>query len=316
MKVNKCIKCDRQAVYFRRYSGEYLCERCFKDSIIERVRRTVSKYKMLKYGDRIVVAVSGGKDSLSLLQILLRLSKKYGSKLFAVTVDEGIKGYRDEAINLVKTMCGKLNVQLEVISFEELFGFTLDKAVKERRFPITSCTLCGVLRRRAIDIGAEKVNANVVATAHNLDDMVQTFFMNLIIGDLGRIKLLDPLAEPRNEFPIRRIKPFMEVYEEEVALYAYLSNIPFQTSICPYRGESVRSEFREILNNLEDRHPSVKFNILNTAIKLARSLHIEKESLTCKSCRRPSSHELCSVCKILNKLGIKSKVSLNVSNLS
>lgn len=304
-KAKKCIKCSRQAIYFRRYSGEYLCERCFKDSIVERVRKTISKYKMLKYGDRIAVAVSGGKDSLSLLQILTKLSKKYGSNMFAVTVDEGIKGYRDEALKFVKEMTEKLNVKLEVVSFEELFGFTLDKAIKERKFPITSCTLCGVLRRRAIDIGAEKVNANVVATAHNLDDMVQTFFMNLIIGDLGRIKLLDPLTEPKNKFPIKRIRPFMEIYEEEIALYAYLSNIPFQVSICPYRGESIRSEFREILNNLEDRHSGVKFNILNTSIKLARSLQVEKVSLTCKKCGRPSSHKLCSVCKILDRLEIE-----------
>jgi cytoplasmic tRNA 2-thiolation protein 1 len=147
-----CYKCGGDVFYTRRYSGESLCASCFKLSIVEKTRRTISKYRMMKYGDRVGVAVSGGKDSLALLQILHRLNQKRRGVLVALTVDEGVAGYREEAVDHAAALCRELGIQHILVSYKELFGASLDEALdwKDER-NLSSCGICGVLRRRAID---------------------------------------------------------------------------------------------------------------------------------------------------------------------
>ncbi len=300
MQYVRCIKCDNRAIYYRAYSGEKLCNSCFCSSIIEKVKRTIAKYDLLKYGDAIGVAVSGGKDSLTLLRILNELSKPHASKIFAITIDEGIYGYREEAIDICKNFTEELNIPHHIFSFEELFGFSLDDVIKIRKSKFSACSVCGILRRRALDIAAKELKVDAIATAHNLDDFLQTFMINLLNGDIDRIKWLNPLIKPRSEFVVRRVKPLMEIYEKEIALYAFLKNTQFQTVTCPYMNESIRSEIRLMMNSLEDEHPGIKYSALNSAIKLSQSLMTdERELKACKTCNFPSSSDFCSVCKIL-----------------
>ena len=117
------------AFYTRRYSGETLCASCFRASIVEKTRRTISKYDMLSHGQRVGIAVSGGKDSLSLLQVLHELNEKKGCELVALTVDEGVEGYRDESIDHASSLARKLGVEHVVVSYKELYGFSLDQAL-------------------------------------------------------------------------------------------------------------------------------------------------------------------------------------------
>ncbi|MCP8320925.1 MAG: tRNA 2-thiocytidine biosynthesis protein TtcA, partial [archaeon] len=217
MPYMKCIKCGNSAIYHRAYSGEKLCSLCFCSSIVEKVKRTISKYDLLKHGDAIGVAVSGGKDSLTLLRILNKLCKPHASKIFAITIDEGISGYREEAIEICKNLTEEFDIPHHVFSFRELYGFSLDNAIKLRKSKVSACSICGILRRRALDIAAKELKVNVIATAHNLDDILQTFIINLLNGDIDRIRWLDPIIKPRSEFFVRRIKPLMEIYEKEIA---------------------------------------------------------------------------------------------------
>jgi cytoplasmic tRNA 2-thiolation protein 1 len=307
--VGDCSRCGkRQSYYTRRYSGESLCAACFEETLVEKVRRTISRYGMLRRGERVGVAVSGGKDSLSLLKILhdLNNGSRSKSELVALTVDEGVKGYRDEAIEHARALCNQLGVELVLISYSELFGFSLDQALdwKDHR-ELTSCSMCGVFRRRAIDEAAAKAKVDVVATAHNLDDYVQTFMMNLLHGDVERLGWLDP-ATLGDGFPIRRVKPLTEVYEEEVALYAYLSKIPFQSVSCPYMHEGLRSEVRDYLNELESKHPGMKNVLLNSALQVTSRLSkaaegdgaATKATVPCAKCGKPSSQGVCGVCRM------------------
>ncbi|MEM4297233.1 MAG: TIGR00269 family protein [Nitrososphaerota archaeon] len=302
-EVEGCTLCGGKAVYLRAYSGERLCRSCFQQSILDKVKRTIARYRLLKYGDSIAVALSGGKDSLSLLVVLKKLCEAQGSKLYAITVDEGIKDYRDEAVQLAKRLCDGLKVPQTIVSFKELYGLSLDDLLASRKRRITACTVCGVLRRRALDIAAEKLGVNVLATAHNLDDVLQTFFINLFSGDLKRVRWLEPSSAHKTEFKVRRIKPFMEIYEEEVAFFAYLQNLPFQTYSCPYRAESIRSEVRSMLNGLEKRHAGIKYTLLRSVLRMAEGLSIEAErSYRCSVCGYPSSSRLCLVCQLLKEL--------------
>jgi cytoplasmic tRNA 2-thiolation protein 1 len=297
----ECGRCGSPSCYARRYSGESLCAPCFKDSIVAKTRRTISEYGMLNRGERVGVAVSGGKDSLSLLKVLHQLSRPGGWELVALTVDEGVQGYRDEAIEHASALARELGLEHVTVSYRGLFGLSLDQALdwKDER-DLSSCSICGVFRRRAIDEAAAKAGVDVVATAHNLDDYVQTFVMNLLHGDVERLGWLDP-ATLDDGFPIRRVKPFTEIYEEEIALYAYLSGIPFQSVSCPYMHEGLRSEVRDDLNELEAKHPGMKHVLLKSALRVTSKLSEAeggRETVPCSRCGKPSSRGLCGVCRM------------------
>ena len=120
-KIVKCDKCENITVYSRKYSGENLCSQCFSNSILRKAAKTISKYKMIKNNELVCVAVSGGKDSLVLLDILNKMSKTHNFRIFVVTIDEGIPGYRDEALKIVENFCARLEIEHEVFSYKKLF---------------------------------------------------------------------------------------------------------------------------------------------------------------------------------------------------
>lgn len=301
-------RCGGKTVFFRAYNGESLCSKCFNDSIFDKVKRTISKYDMLRYKDRVSVAFSGGKDSASLLYILSNLMKGHGSQLFALTIDEGIQGYRDESIKNVKSLTESLGIPLLISSYKENFGHSLDEALAERtrkNIKTTSCAFCGPLRRRSIDNAAERLDVNVVATAHNLDDFLQNFFINLYSGDMERITWLDPTYKPtQNDFRLRRIKPVMEVYEEELAFFAYLNRLPVQTESCPYMNEGIRTKIRLHLNELEREHPGIKYSMLKTVLGITSNMKLAQDKskpvMHCNNCGSVSTGPICSVCQTLN----------------
>ena len=296
-----CDRCSAKSAYYRAYSGESLCARCFSRSLQEKVAKTISKYSMVKRGDRIAVAVSGGKDSLSLLHIMKMLSEKHGSTVCAITIDEGIDGYREESLDIVSKFASQLNVERKILSYKELYGVTLEDSLQLRKGRrMSSCSICGTFRRRAIDIAAETVGANVVATAHNLDDVLQTFLINILAGDVERIGWTYP--EPVGYANgLRKIKPFTEIYENEIAFYALVNEIPFQAEECPHMNEGIRTEIREFLNKLEKEHAGIKYNAYNTMVKVAKRVKesASKEHRKCVLCGRDSTNKICSVCNMM-----------------
>jgi len=263
---------------------------------------------MLEYGDSVAVALSGGKDSTSLLHIMSKITHGHASRLVAITIDEGISGYREESVKNAEKICSDLSIPLIVRSYKEFFDLSLDEAMhtrSEKGLNVTSCAVCGPLRRRAIDRAAYELGVNVVATAHNLDDILQTFYINLYSGDLERIRWLDPEFKSSSyHFPLKRIKPAMEIYEQELAFFAYLNNLPFQSESCPYMNEGIRTEIRMNLNDLERKHPGIKYSSLRSVISIAKGLDtadISKPKLIskCEKCGSVSSGPVCSVCSTL-----------------
>ena len=313
----ECSKCKKNpSIYLRQYSGEFLCKKCFIKSIEYKAKRTMSKYSMIKHGDTVAVAVSGGKDSLVLLNVLRNTLGNQDPELVAITVDEGIKGYRDESLNIVKNFCANIGVENRIMSFSELFGLSMDKAMEVRPSEkLSSCSMCGTFRRRALDLLAESCGANIVATGHNLDDYIQTFLINLFAGDVERIGWTYPEPVEYGITNLRKIKPLMEIYEREIVLYAIHNNIPFQSEECPYKDESIRSAFRNHLNTLEKIHPGIKYNAYTSILKIAKKVKsatslsalndnhgVQQEHERCMICNRDSSNRICSVCHTLELL--------------
>lgn len=301
----KCDRCENVAVYSRKYSGESLCSECFSDSILRKTAKTISKYNMIKNDELVCVAVSGGKDSLALLHILEKMSKNHNFRLQVVTIDEGIPGYRNEALEIVNDFCSKINVNHSVYSYKELFDLTLDEALNLRENEKTSsCSICGTLRRRAIDHAAKEIGADVIATGHNLDDNLQSFFINLLSGDTGKIGWMDPDTSKNT---IRKIKPFCEIYESEIVFYAFTNEIPFQTEPCPHMNEGIRTEIREFLNSLENQHSGIKNNLFKSSLKISGIVKEAntKEKRICAKCGNECTGKICSVCDIVLKLNEK-----------
>jgi len=291
----------------RPYSGEKLCRRCFLGSVEDKVRVTIAKHKMFEIDDKIAIAVSGGKDSVSLLHILARIERDFSEvSLCAITVDEGIKGYRDEAIKIAAENCAKLGVEHTTVSFKNLFGYTLDAIVeKTKAGGLTPCAYCGVLRRRALNIANREAGVSKIATAHNLDDEVQTFILNVIHGDPLRIARSGPTFNTEELGLTPRVKPLCEVLEKEVVLYAYLRGVSFQEIPCPYAGTALRNDARNILNRLEEKHPGTKYTVYSSMQKIRQALEATAEKTPlkpCKDCGEPTTKETCQTCQILQKL--------------
>jgi uncharacterized protein (TIGR00269 family) len=311
MNAVACTVCKRdEAFFFRPYSGEKLCNGCFIKSVEEKVRATIAKYQMFKYDDRIAVAVSGGKDSLSLLHVLAKIERNYPkASLVAVTIDEGIKGYRDEALKIAVENCKKLRIEHYITSFKELYGYTLDEIVerskKKLSLELTPCAYCGVMRRKALNVAAREVEAEKLATAHTLDDEVQTFLLNIFHGDIMRIAREKPVTDEAHPKLVQKVKPFCEIPEKETALYAYIKKIKFQSMPCPYAPQALRNEIRIMLNRMEEKHAGIKFTIFRSAEKTRAAIEemAKKEGLKeCVECGEPSSETICKSCQMLKQI--------------
>jgi len=306
-----CNICERrEAFFFRPYSGDKLCRKCFTMSIKNKVRATIAKYNMLEYDDRIAIAVSGGKDSLSLLHVLARIERNFPkASLVAVSIDEGITGYRDEAIKMAAEKCKELGVAHHIVSFKELYGYTQDEIVtrrkREEKTELTPCAYCGVLRRKALNIAAREMKADKVATAHTLDDETQTILLNILHGDPLRIARQKPLTDDVHPKLVQRIKPFCEIPERETALYAYIKKIRFQDMPCPYASEAMRNDIRLFLNRMEHKHAGTKFTVFKSIEKIRPAIGrmVRKEELTeCVKCGEPTTGEICKTCEMLQQL--------------
>ena len=297
-----CDRCENPAVYTRKYSGQKLCSECFSNSIVRKTAKTISKYNMIQHNELVAVAVSGGKDSLALLKIIHEMATTHNFRIKVITIDEGIPGYRNEALEIVKKFCGELNVEYKIYSYKDLFELTLDDALELRENEKTSsCSICGTLRRRAIDFAAKDIGADVIATGHNLDDTLQTFVINMLSGDTNKIGWMDPDTSTNT---LRKIKPFSEIYESEIVFYAFTNNIPFQSEPCPHMNEGIRTEIREFLNSLESQHSGIKNNLYRSISKVSQIMKNSnyKQKTTCKKCGNECTGNVCSVCNLVLKL--------------
>jgi len=303
-----CSRCGkRAAIYFRVESGEKLCKLCFLRSVERKIVKTIRKYSMIEEGDLVLVGLSGGKDSLVLLEILSKLQKRYENfTLRAVTVDEGIEGYREQGLLIAKSVAKALGVQHETVSFKELYGFSLDEMVErasEKGLKLEPCTFCGVLRRKALNIYASRIGATKIATGHNLDDEAETALINLVRGEFKRIPRFGPTTATLGESEfVTRIKPLRFVPEKELALYAYLKGFPLYEEECRYVRRSMRGYIRDLVKQLDKKYPGTAYSIVSTFDKIAEQLRREStppKFLKCKICGQPATKDICRACSLL-----------------
>lgn len=274
------------------------------EDIEQRVLSTIETKKLISTGDRIAVALSGGKDSTALLLLLCRLLPALKDvSLVAITIDEGITGYREDTVHSAEDLIRRLGIEHYCISFTEQFGAPLDDLLKGRESQ--ACSICGILRKKALNLGAQRVGATKLATGHNLDDEAQSVLMNVLRGDLPRL-----VRNSGNDSPgafIRRIKPLACISEKEVATYLMLNDTWTSLPECPYTRYALRREVRTMLTTLEYRHPGTMLRIMESKRKLehycARSMVCEPIR-KCRECGDPCSGDTCQVCLLCCSLGL------------
>lgn len=294
----KCQRCSRSAVIYQKYSNTHLCKAHFIEDVERKIKRNIRKFKMVERGDRIAVALSGGKDSTVLLYVLHKVFQdRKDLGLLAITIDEGIIGYREHTISLAVKLTDELGIQHAIRSFKEGFGITLDELTRKKEH--AACTLCGVLRKNLLNKAARELGADKLAIGHNLDDEAQTILMNYLRGDVDRLKRMSGTVQPGL---ILRIKPLRSIPEKEVALYGFLNNLPVSTDECPYAGEALRNEIREMINNYEVKHPGTKYSLLGGFEAISEVLHPPStQILQCKKCGEPGSETICKTCRLLGR---------------
>lgn len=304
----QCSKCgNSKVIYKREQSGQLLCRDCFIESIEKKAIKTVRKENLLDKGDKVLVALSGGKDSVTTLEILDTFRQMNVIELCAVTVDEGIANYRQEGVDIAIRHAERLGIEHKVVSLKEDYGITLDEIMKKPNHK-GSCTYCGVFRRTIINKAAREMGATKIATGHNLDDEVQAIMMNYLEGNTDNLTKLGAKTESKAEEFTVKIKPLREIPEREIGLYVVAKGLEVHFDSCPYAMQSFRGEVSELINQLTENHPTIKYSTLRGYDKIKNVLknEMQKEYAhgRCKRCGEPSSNELCKACSFLEELGL------------
>jgi len=301
--------CGKPAVINRKHEGRLLCEQHFIESVESKAKKTISQYYRLGRDEKIAVGLSGGKDSSSLLLLLTRVFKERSdTKIFALSIDEGIPGYRQESLGIAKKLCKKLGVQHHVVSFRHEFGAPLSEKIKNmnKKQEGGPCTYCGVARRYLLNKKARELGATRLALGMNLDDEVQGILMDYLRGDLARLSRMGSKPLVKDQLFVPRIKPFREIPEREIGLYALLNGLEIQEHECPFL-EGPRFMVRDFLNDMEVQSPGTKFALLRTYDKLLpalrKSVTLKKfEIRKCKRCGEPTSERaVCKTCELWRK---------------
>ena len=317
MKNANCDYCKTQTIVIhRKYSGELICTKCFTNRIEKNIFQTISKYKMLKPQDKIVVGVSGGKDSLALLYNLIKIQEKnYHSKpITAVTIDEGIRNYRTNSIKNAIEICNKYGIEHIIVTFKDKTGKSLDEIVELKINPAEytyACNFCATLRRRLLNEAAKELGADVLAMGHNLTDIAETFLMNILYKRFKLIANQYIFKEERKEIEkyfVKRITPLMKIPEEEIFLYSNLKKIDYYPSHCPYREKDpiLRKRVLDFIQDCKKYSPEIEFNLLNGFLEMSEILANNYKATfytTCKECGYPCGNDnLCLYCTYLKGL--------------
>ena len=301
--MTSCDKCSKPSVIFVRYSGARLCKRHLCDSVEKRVRHELRKQMTLEKDERVAVAVSGGKDSVVTAHVLKKiLGQRRGIEFLAITVDEGIEGYRESSIPIVAENCRLLDMEHMIVSFKDLYSFTMDDVAEAER-NMSTCTYCGVMRRAALNRAARGWEATRLATGLNLDDTAQSIIMNFSRGDVERLARLGPHRRLQ-EGLVPRIQPLRTIPENEVTLYAMIRGILHHDLECPYASEALRNDYRWVVSQLEDRHPGTRHSILKSHEEVLEAIEKTYPAAALRRCEcgEPTISDRCKVCELVESL--------------
>jgi tRNA-5-methyluridine54 2-sulfurtransferase len=294
----KCRVCKGPAVIDIRRHNSNFCVEHFLRLCRDQVEKAIKRFDMLSPGDRVLVAVSGGKDSLALWDILNEL----GYEVDGLYVGLGIGEYSDVSGQYVHRFVEERGLKLVEIDLRADEGFDVPTAAAvTKRVP---CSACGMSKRHLFDRAAREGGYDVVATGHNLDDEAAVLFGNLLKWQTDYLGRQRPMLAARDGFP-KKVKPLVRLTERETAAYCVLRGIDYQVEECPMAAGNKHLGYKETLNDLEVRSPGAKhdlyFGFLERAVDrfgAAGEATGELDLGACAECGAPTTGEVCAFCRL------------------
>ncbi len=285
----KCKKCGRKAVVNLKAYGISLCEKCYPEFYKNLVKRSIKRFRILNQHERVLVAVSGGKDSSAMAAVL----KELGYDIELLYIDLGIGDYSKVSEKVVKDLSKNLGVKLNVVRLRD-YGFTVDDVA--RRMRRKTCSACGTAKRYIMNRFARENSFEVVATGHTAEDVVSFYIKNVAGGTKVWAEKLMPRNDPFDEKIVARAKPLFEMSEKENMLYVLIETIPYTPMECPHAPEP---EWKEIVYEIERRKPGFVKNFVRGLVRPAEEF---EEIRYCKICGEVASGEICAFCRLKEKL--------------
>jgi uncharacterized protein (TIGR00269 family) len=280
----------------------------FIRSFEEKVEKTINDHCLLSKDDKVIVAVSGGKDSTTALYILHKL----GYNVEGMIIDQLLGEYSRKNLTNIQSFCKDLDVKLHVVHMRDEYGCSvcyIKSALDRKGVVMNQCSICGVIRRSILNRKAREHSTSKIATGHNLDDEAQTFFMNYLQGRIMDSARVGPISGVvRNERFVPRIKPLYFCLEDETRKYSQLHEFPVVYDPCPCSLDSFRTEIKALLNRMDEEQPGTKRAIVESSLKIRPYLFHEQTEWKikkCQSCGEPSSRDTCRVCAILAQVSGK-----------
>lgn len=309
----KCKVCREPAVIDIRRHNANFCSDHFLKLVRDQTQKAIDEFKMVTPGERVLVAVSGGKDSLALWDILIEL----GYQADGLYIGLGIGGYSDRSGNQVRAFATERGLKLEQVDLRDQYGYDVPTAAAvTKRVP---CSACGLSKRHLFDQAALRGGYDAVATGHNLDDEAAVLFGNTLRWQTEYLARQYPVLPARPGFP-RKIKPLVRLGEREMAAYCVLRGIDYIVEECPMAVGNKHIGYKEALNAIEATSPGSKnafyFGFLARAVERfadAAPAHAEGgDTAACTRCGVPTTSEICAFCRLLEKTAGAEPVHLTI----
>jgi len=299
----KCRKCSRAAVMHLRPYRLALCEGHYAEWFIDQTGRTIEKYHMFTPSDRVLVAVSGGKDSLALWDVLLRLGYQADGLYIDLGIDGGTQYSAMSRERVERFAASRRGTALHIVDLKAEYGETLPEiARRSRRGRGKPCALCGLVKRHAMNRVSLEEGYTVLATGHNLDDEATVLFGNLLHWQTGYLARQAPVLPADAAGLARKVKPFCRRYERETAAYALVTGVDYMIDECPYATHATSLQHKDLLNRLEAASPGSLLQFYSGFLKQRKQglFQAERETVElhqCSRCGQPTTApDLCVFC--------------------
>ncbi|MDQ1566290.1 MAG: tRNA-5-methyluridine54 2-sulfurtransferase [Actinomycetota bacterium] len=293
----KCRRCKAPALIDVRRHNAAFCADCFVRHCQEQVRRAIDGFDMIQPGERVLIAVSGGKDSLGAWELLVDL----GYETDGLYLGLGIGEYSDSSGRYAREFAAARGLKLLEVDIPGEYGFDIQTAAATVRRP--PCGACGLSKRHLFNQAALEGGYDVVATGHNLDDEAAVLFGNVLRWDAEYLGRQYPVLPAAPGF-VRKVKPLVRLSEREMAAYCVLRGIDYIVEECPMAEGNRHLAYKEALNTLEQKSPGAKANFLFSFLergheRFAADAETERGELTpCTVCGSPTTGEVCAFCRM------------------
>lgn len=303
----KCRTCGTKAIINMKQHKLALCQEHYQGWVLNQTDRFIKKYEMFTHFERVLVAVSGGKDSLSLWDILVRLGYQVEGVHIDLGIDDGT-GYSERSKQLCLDFAEKHQLILHVDDVKQEYGESIQQIMQHtNRGKQKPCSVCGLTKRHVLNLIARKFNFDAIVTGHNLDDEVAVLFANTLYWRSDFLLHQAPLLPAENGF-VRKCKPLCRFSEKEMAAYAISRGIEYIYEECPFSVGSSTNYYKQILNQLEHDNPGEKLRFYLHFLKAKKNgffnqdLSDNADVHACDLCGQPTSLDgKCSFCRMLTR---------------